>query len=159
VKLQPKRWWATWEYGGTNRRVKKELHCDALPLTYAMATTPDSSQGEQYDYVHVHTKSMKAKDKNMLYMCSSRCTRGPWEGGLAFDEQELSTLYDVVTPHHKSVLFEVETLKARGVPESALARAYGEREALIAPPPPGIAAQLAAQEAAAAQSAKRRRTR
>ena len=69
VKLSLKRWWAKWVYGKPKK--EKLLYVDALPLTYAMATTPDASQGEGYEYLHYHTKSTKADNRNMVYMCMS----------------------------------------------------------------------------------------
>ena len=93
----------------------------------------------------------------MVYMCTSRCIKGPWEGGLRMDEQPLEELYDITAPHHKSVLFEVEQLKVDNVPTEAVERARRERDADKFGAPPGIAAALMAQEAAAAKYGKRKR--
>jgi hypothetical protein len=155
VKLSLKRWWAKWVYGSPPK--EKMLQVDALPLTYAMATTPDASQGEGYEYLHFHTKSIKADNRNMVYMCASRCIKGPWENGLRMDAQPLEEVYDVMAPHHKSVLFEVEELKVADVPAEAVERARRERDAKKVGAPPGVAAALAAQEAAAAKYGKRKR--
>jgi hypothetical protein len=63
------------------------------------------------------SKGMKASNRNMLYMCESRCILGPWEGGLRLDEQPLDELYELTVPHWKSVLFEHEVLQVADIPD------------------------------------------
>jgi hypothetical protein len=102
---------------------------------------------------------MKASNRNMLYMCESRCILGPWEGGLRLDKQPLNELYELTVPHWKSVLFEHEVLQVAYIPEEAVRRAKLERAAKEATPPPAVAAALAAQAAAAQARANGKRRR
>jgi hypothetical protein len=145
LKLTLKKWTATWRYGMPVKEVPLTVY--AFPLTYEMAKTPDASQGDGYEFLHLHTKGMKPKDKNMIYMCASRAVQGPWENGFKMDEQPLDDVYALVNPHYKSILFSHEELGVE-VPAAVLAAARAERAAALDEAPPAIAAALAQQASA-----------